>query len=58
MQRKYRIRLRISSLRQGIALMREERYEAAYPWLQKAVQEERRNPEAWYWYEKIGRAHV
>lgn len=30
--------------------MREERYEAAYPWLQKAVQEERRNPEAWYWY--------
>ena len=43
-------RPRISSLRQGIALMREERYEAAYPWLQKAVQEERRNPEAWYWY--------
>ena len=43
-------RPRISSLRQGIALMRQERYEAAYPWLQKAVQEERRNPEAWYWY--------
>jgi len=40
----------ISSLRQGIVLMRQERYEAAYPWLQKAVQEERRNPEAWYWY--------
>ncbi len=41
---------RVSSLQQGIRLMRQERYEAAYPWLQKAVQEERRNPEAWYWY--------
>lgn len=43
-------RPRLSSLQQGMALMRQERYEAAYPWLQKAVQEERRNPEAWYWY--------
>lgn len=41
---------RMSSLQQGILLMRQERYEAAYPWLQKAVQEERLNPEAWYWY--------
>ncbi|MDO4785421.1 MAG: tetratricopeptide repeat protein [Fretibacterium sp.] len=41
---------RLSSLQQGIALMRQERYEAARPWLQKGVQEERRNPEAWYWY--------
>ena len=43
-------RPRLSSLQQGMALMRQERYEAAYPWLQKAIQEERRNPEAWYWY--------
>ena len=40
-------RPRLSSLQQGMTLMRQERYEAAYPWLQKAVQEERRNPEAW-----------
>lgn len=44
------LRPRVSSLQQGVALMRQDRYEAAYPWLQKAVQEERRNPEAWYWY--------
>lgn len=42
--------LRLSSLQQGVLLMRQERYQAAYPWLQKAVQQERRNPEAWYWY--------
>jgi hypothetical protein len=47
-----------TSLETGIALMEKERYEQARPWLQKAVQEERRNPYAWYWYgmahEKIG----
>ena len=41
---------KLSSLQQGIALMKQERYEAARPFLQKAVQEERNNPEAWYWY--------
>ena len=39
-----------TSLERGIALMDEGRYEQAYPWLRKAVQEERRNPNAWYWY--------
>ena len=39
-----------SSLERGIALMEQERYSHARPWLQKAVQEERRNPYAWYWY--------
>ncbi len=43
-------RPRLSSLQQGILLMQQERYEAARPWLQKGIQEERRNPEAWYWY--------
>jgi hypothetical protein len=39
-----------TSLERGIALMGEGRYSQAYPWLRKAVQEERRNPNAWYWY--------
>ena len=39
-----------SSLGRGISLMQAERYGQARPWLQKAVQEERRNPYAWYWY--------
>jgi hypothetical protein len=39
-----------TSLERGIALMDEGRYSQAYPWLRKAVQEERRNPNAWYWY--------
>jgi hypothetical protein len=39
-----------TSLERGIALMDEGRYTQAYPWLRKAVQEERRNPSAWYWY--------
>jgi tetratricopeptide (TPR) repeat protein len=47
-----------SSLETGISLMEAKRYGQARPWLQKAVQEERRNPYAWYWYgmahEKIG----
>ncbi|MBR1485927.1 MAG: tetratricopeptide repeat protein [Synergistaceae bacterium] len=50
---------RTSSLERGIALMNEERYEAARPYLQKAIQEERNNPNAWYWYgvyhEKTGK---
>jgi len=41
---------KVSSLQRGIALMEQERYGQARPWLQKAVQEERRNPWAWYWY--------
>lgn len=43
-----------SSLERGISLMEQERYTQARSWLQKAVQEERRNPWAWYWY---GKAH-
>ncbi len=45
---------RLTSLERGIALMEQERYATARPWLQKAVQEERNNPNAWYWY---GMAH-
>ena len=48
-----------SSLDRGIALMQEERYEAAKPYLLKAIQENRNNPNAWYWYgvyhEKTGK---
>ena len=43
-----------TSLERGISLMEQERYTQARSWLQKAVQEERRNPYAWYWY---GMAH-
>ncbi|MDR3230884.1 MAG: tetratricopeptide repeat protein [Synergistaceae bacterium] len=39
-----------TSLERGIGLLEQERYTQARPWLQKAVQEERRNPWAWYWY--------
>lgn len=39
-----------SSLEQGIALMEQERYEAAKPWLLKAIQENRNSAAAWYWY--------
>ncbi|NLL37260.1 MAG: tetratricopeptide repeat protein [Fretibacterium sp.] len=49
---------KLTSLQRGIALMQQERCEKARPWLQKAVQEERHNPNAWYWYglchEKMG----
>lgn len=38
------------SLERGISLMEQEKYRSARPWLQKAVQEERGNPYAWYWY--------
>jgi hypothetical protein len=42
----------------GISLVEEGRYVQARPWLQKAVQAERYNPNAWYWYgmvhEKMG----
>ena len=43
-----------ASLEIGILMMEQERYEQARLWLQKAVQEECRNPYAWYWY---GMAH-
>ena len=39
-----------TSLEKGIALMQEERYEAAKPYLLKAIQENRNDPNAWYWY--------
>ena len=52
---------RKSSLQKGIELMQQERYEQAKPWLLKAIQEERNNPNAWYWYgvyhEKTGGFH-
>lgn len=42
--------VRVSSLQKGIELMQQERYEKAKPYLLKAIQEERNNPNAWYWY--------
>lgn len=42
--------VRQSSLQKGIELMQQERYEKAKPYLLKAIQEERNNPNAWYWY--------
>jgi hypothetical protein len=48
----------LTPLERGISLMERNRYEEARPWLQRAVQEERRNPYSWYWYgmahEKVG----
>ncbi len=50
-----------SSLERGIALMKAERYNDAKPWLLKAIQENRNDPNAWYWYgvyhEKTGGFH-
>ena len=40
----------VSALDQGIALMKQERYAAARPWLQKAIQQNHRSAAAWYWY--------
>ena len=52
---------RPSSLQQGIALMQAEKYEQAKPYLLKAIQENRNDPNAWYWYgvyhEKTGGFH-
>ena len=42
--------VRQSSLQKGIELMQQDRYEQAKPYLLKAIQEERNNPNAWYWY--------
>lgn len=42
--------VRKSSLERGKELMNQHRYEEARPWLQKAVQEQRRSAEAWYLY--------
>ncbi|MCL2031609.1 MAG: tetratricopeptide repeat protein [Oscillospiraceae bacterium] len=48
-----------SSLEMGIRMMEQARYSRAKLYLQKAVQEERDNPYAWYWYglahDKIGK---
>lgn len=41
---------RPSSLQQGIALMQQDRYEQAKPYLLKAIQENRNDPNVWYWY--------
>ena len=52
---------RPSSLQRGIALMKEDKYEQAKPYLLKAIQENRNDPNAWYWYgmyhEKTGGFH-
>ena len=52
---------RPSSLQQGIALMQQDRYEQAKPYLLRAIQENRNDPNAWYWYgvyhEKTGGFH-
>lgn len=39
-----------SSLQQGIALINQGHYEAAKPYLLKAIQENRNDPNVWYWY--------
>ena len=44
------VQARLTSLQKGIQLMQQERYEQAKPYLLKAIQEERNNPNAWYWY--------
>ncbi len=58
---KPKVPARPSSLQQGIALMEQERYEQAKPYLLKAIQEDRNNPNVWYWYgvyhEKTGGFH-
>ena len=41
---------RPSSLQQGIELMEQDRYEQAKPYLLKAIQENRNDPNVWYWY--------
>ncbi|MBQ7217516.1 MAG: hypothetical protein IJP54_00940 [Synergistaceae bacterium] len=50
-----------SSLQQGIALLEQDRYEQAKRYLLKAIQEDRNNPNVWYWYgvyhEKTGGFH-
>ena len=41
---------RQTSLQKGIELMQQDRYEAAKPYLLRAIQENRNDPNAWYWY--------
>lgn len=41
---------RPSSLQQGIELLRQEKYDAAKSYLLKAIQENRNDPNVWYWY--------
>jgi len=43
-----------SALETGIRMMEQMRYNQARTWLQRAVQEERDNPYAWFWF---GKAH-
>lgn len=42
--------VRKSSLQLGIELMQQERYEQAKPYLLRAIQQNRNDPNAWYWY--------
>lgn len=52
---------RPSSLQRGIELMEQDRYAQAKPYLLKAIQENRNDPNVWYWYgvyhEKTGGFH-
>ena len=52
---------RITSLQRGIDLLNEGRYDAAKQYLLKAIQENRNDPNVWYWYgvysEKTGGFH-
>ena len=41
---------RVTSLQQGIDLLKQDRYEAAKQYLLKAIQENRNDPNVWYWY--------
>ena len=51
----------VTSLQQGIKLLNEGRYTAAGEYLRKAIQENRNDPNAYYWYgvyhDKIGKYH-
>ncbi len=42
--------VRKSSLQTGIELLQQDRYEQAKPYLLKAIQENRNDPNVWYWY--------
>ena len=39
-----------TSLQTGIELLKQDRYEQAKPYLLKAIQENRNDPNVWYWY--------
>ena len=42
--------VRKTSLQTGIELIQQDRYEQAKPYLLKAIQENRNDPNVWYWY--------